>query len=91
MSDANTTQQKLPVVVPIHIPSEESSEEEWAMIEINGQLLRPLESPSHKGGPAAAHEKENDSLLFDSNLVELGSLRFEKEVSLWQFGSFVVD
>ena len=80
MSDVNNAQQdqKLPVVVPIHVPGDEPSEEEWAMIEINGQLLQPLESPSN--GPV--NGKENNSILLDSNLVELGSLRFEKEVSL---------
>ena len=80
MSDVNNAQQdqKLPVVVPIHVPGDESSEEEWAMIEINGQLLQPLESPSNE----PVNGKENNSILFDSNLVELGSLRFEKEVSL---------
>lgn len=47
---------------------------EWAMIELNGELVPPSDNPTTKNN-------ENDDNLIESDRVELGSLRFTKEVS----------
>jgi len=70
---ADTTPQQQPVLIPVHgtgqIP-------EWAMLEVNGELIWPKESPDGQ---------ENETLV-DAPQMELGSLDFIDNVR-----SFVAD
>mmetsp|Transcript_13302 Transcript_13302/g.17389 ORF Transcript_13302/g.17389 Transcript_13302/m.17389 type:complete len:139 (-) Transcript_13302:1307-1723(-) len=67
-----------PVAIPIHLGNEEdASSAEWALIEINGELIQPTEFPDN----SSTCGKENDILLFGRDQVELGSLWFDdKEI-----------
>jgi len=72
-----------PVLIPIH---SEGGAEEWAMIELNGELILPKESPHGKENPHGASDNDGDdgeeqtSSLVDPDRVELGSVRFEDKV-----------
>lgn len=67
-----------PVLIPIH-----SSEQvpEWAMLEINGELIQPKElSVDGKENPASHDDDELPLIASDS--VELGAVRFDEEVRM---------
>lgn len=61
------------MIIPIIEQSEHSSNPpEWAMLELNGELLPPAELG-----------KGNDEMsLLEANQVELGSLHFTVDVSI---------
>lgn len=73
-----TTEQAPPTLIPLH--NDEGSLPEWAMIELNGELISP--SPT-----AQKFDKENpaplaeESSLLKNDQVELGSVRFVNNVS----------
>lgn len=48
---------------------------EWALLELNGELVEPTETPK-------AENDENHNELIGSDRVELGALRFTQEVSI---------
>ena len=59
------------MIVPIGAPADGSSGiVEWVMIELNGELLKPLDEP--RAAPGAAVGRQ----------VELGSVKFDAEVSV---------
>ena len=62
--------QQQPIVIPIHLPQSSSTPPEWAMIDINGELVLPPEDD----------ETETTNDLVSSADYELGSIRFEGEV-----------
>mmetsp|Transcript_6562 Transcript_6562/g.13710 ORF Transcript_6562/g.13710 Transcript_6562/m.13710 type:complete len:141 (-) Transcript_6562:136-558(-) len=75
MSQVATTS---PVVVPIHIKNDNDNQNnspEWAMIEINGEILQPTESTTpkdkenHPQSDATKDQVELGSLWFDANEV----------------------
>jgi len=59
------------MLIPIHTDSEIP---EWAMIEVNGELIAPKECPDGKENP------NGEESLIQRNRLELGSLRFVDEV-----------
>jgi len=70
-----------PVVIPIRLPSDIDDGEgdpgdcnvpEWALIEVNGELLLPQTAGGKENGPGVA----SSSSLVDPDRIELGSLRF---------------
>jgi hypothetical protein len=65
-----------PVVIPLHKDGgvEDGGLPEWAMIELNGELIAPSTS-------MPATDKENPDSLLQSDQVELGSVRFVNNVS----------
>lgn len=84
--DVNNQEQqhehRQPMLIPIHSDSEIP---EWAMIEVNGELIAPKECPDGKENP-----KGPESLV-ERNRLELGSLRFVDEVgTVCQYGTIIV-
>ena len=73
MSDSNHS-----IVVPIDTGKDEI--QEWAMLELNGELLPPKESNPVQLGSPGKENPEQDCLLHPGT-VELGSLRFDNGVS----------
>lgn len=64
-------------IIPIHA-KDTNTIPEWVMIEINGELLAPKESPEGK------ENGDDSSILVDSNHVELGAVSFDNDVSLFE-------
>lgn len=64
------------MVIPLHKDGgvEDGGLPEWAMIELNGELIAPSTS-------MPATDKENPESLLQSDQVELGSVRFVNNVS----------
>ena len=60
------------MIVPIHNDNADSPPE-WAMLELNGELVAPTHSPSKEN-------EENHNKLIGENRVELGAVKFTKEV-----------
>ena len=71
-----------PVLIPLHNDFTSSSDglPEWAMIELNGQLMAPptVSTTAGKENPGAC----DSSLMIGKDQVELGSVRFVKNVSV---------
>jgi hypothetical protein len=65
------SQQQQPVLIPIQ---SDGDIPEWAMLEVNGELIVPKESPEGKENPA-----EDDSLIRPQDM-ELGAVDFIDEV-----------
>ena len=60
----------------VQIQSADTSETpEWALIELNGELVPPTDVQNEQ------NDENNDNLV-ESNRVELGSLKFTPEVSI---------
>lgn len=69
------TDQENPIVIPIE--SNGDATPEWAMLELNGELLSPKEIVSME-----AVGKENPTnCLVDPDSFELGTVRFVNQVS----------
>jgi len=66
------------MLIPIHTDSEIP---EWAMIEVNGELIAPKECPDGKENP------NGEESLIQRNRLELGSLRFVDEKPVLTVGS----
>ena len=62
-----------PVVIPLH--NQADGLPEWAMIELNGELVAPTPESTDKENPA------NSNALFAEDQVELGSVKFVDNVS----------
>jgi hypothetical protein len=62
------------MIIPIQSSAASSDPPEWAMLELNGELLAPAER-----GQPSTDSAINDDLL-DDNQVELGSIHFTEEV-----------
>ena len=60
------------MIIPIRSSAASSDPPEWAMLELNGELLAPAERPST--------DSANQDDLLDDNQVELGSIHFTEEV-----------
>lgn len=80
---ATAQEGRSPVLIPLHNDfsstrtSTNSGPPEWAMIELNGELLAPQqEQQADKENPTSA-----DSSLLRKDQVELGSVRFVDNVS----------
>jgi sulfur carrier protein ThiS len=70
----------------VQIQSADSNREtpEWALIELNGELVPPTDVPKEQT------DKDDDNLV-ESDRMELGSLKFTPEVSASMLnGDFVV-
>ena len=65
------------VVVPLRCKN--GSPPEWAMIEMNGELVLPPGAATHNGDSSATIPENDRTAL---GVVELGSLRYSSEVSL---------
>jgi hypothetical protein len=70
-----TDSQQQPVLIPIHSNGEIP---EWAMLEVNGELVVPKENPEGKENPA------DDSLVRRQDM-ELGAVDFIDEVCTKQY------
>jgi hypothetical protein len=62
------------MIIAIQSDENDDSTPEWAMIELNGELVAPTEAPK-------AENDENRNELIGTDRVELGALRFTPEVS----------
>jgi hypothetical protein len=63
------------MIVPIVVADGRASDPpEWAMLELNGELVAPAELPESQTND------ENQNELLGPDRVELGSLRFTDEV-----------
>ena len=62
-------EQQQPLIIPIQADSS-SCQSEWTILELNGELIMPIELPD----AANSHEQ---SVIFGPDQVELGSLRFQ--------------
>lgn len=60
------------MIVPIQCENNNDDPPEYGMIELNGELVPPTETPTND---------ENSDNFVENDRVELGSLRFTKEVS----------
>ncbi len=67
------------MIIPIRasVDPESAEEVEWVMLELNGELLKPLEEPRRI--PQA--NLLPDSTAVNDVRVELGSLKFDADVS----------
>jgi hypothetical protein len=76
-----------PMIIPIHTPpsSQDDDIPEWAMLELNGELLMPQESagkenPSKNGDDGNGGSKSNCTSLIPPHHVELGAIEFVDNV-----------
>ena len=67
-------QQPQPVLIPISIHNDDIPE--WAMIEVNGELLPPLLDCNDHTAPAEG----STMLQLDAGTVELGAVHFRDKV-----------
>lgn len=83
-----------PVLIPLHNDyaspgsgGDDSFLPEWAMIELNGELIAPttttIPNSKDKENPCA-NDNEPDSSLLGHDQVELGSVRFVNNVSVYR-------
>lgn len=71
-----------PVIIPLHNDYSSSDVPEWAMIELNGELIAPPSSAeAGKENPSAASTTGEDTFV-KKEQVELGSVRFVDNVSV---------
>jgi hypothetical protein len=75
----STDESEQPVLIPIH---SDGDLPEWAVLELNGELIRPKESPDGKENPTS-------DCLVGPGQVELGSVQFVDAVGSVE-GSFTV-
>jgi hypothetical protein len=73
------------MIVPIVSADGSASDPpEWAMLELNGELVAPADLPESQTND------ENRNELLGPDRVELGSLRFTDEVGLLVYLSFLL-
>ena len=68
------------MIIPIHAPANADSTEkvEWVMIELNGELSKPLDEARRTSQVAASLPGAVDD---SRRRVELGSVKFDADVS----------
>lgn len=74
------------MIIPIRTSqTDDESLPEWAMLELNGELVKPKSADSNKSKPSSP-SSSTASALVAKDQIELGSVRFTDEVR----GFFVV-
>jgi hypothetical protein len=73
-----------PMIIPIHTPSSQDDMPEWAMLELNGELLMPQENPG-KENPSNGdgNGSSNSNSLIPPHHVELGAIEFVGSVRVF--------
>ena len=70
-----------PIIIPIHTSYSEDTPPEWAMIEINGELILPSLRVDEEDDNDDNMEEDDDTRLVSRQHLELGSIRWEGDVS----------